>query len=128
MSLIKSEDSKKWINAFVAAVSAICGFITIRFFEQLGEWFDLEAKVPNFPITVQVVGIVVGLIVFMVIVKNKSASTLLEDVYGELVKVVWPNKDDVLKTTIGLVIALSIVSGIFVLIDYSFRQLLSLIL
>ncbi|MFG1500266.1 preprotein translocase subunit SecE [Halobacteriovorax sp. XZX-3] len=128
MSLIKSEDSKKWINAFVAAVSAICGFITIRFLEQLSEWFDLEAKVPNFPITVQVAGIVVGLIVFLVIAKNKNASTMLEDVYAELVKVVWPNKDDVLKTTIGLVIALSIVSGIFVLVDYTFRQLLDIIL
>lgn len=128
MSLIKSEDSKKWINAFVAGVSAICGFITIRFLEQMSEWFDLEAKVPNFPITVQVAGIVVGLIVFMIILKNKSASTMLEEVYAELVKVVWPNKDDVLKTTIGLVIALSIVSGIFVLVDFSFRKLLGIIL
>lgn len=128
MSLIKSEDSKKWINSFVAIVSAIAGFIVISFLEQMGEWFDLEAKIGNFPIVVQVAGIVVGLIVFISIVKNKTASDHLNEVYAELVKVVWPNKDEVLKITIGLIFALSIVSGLFVLVDFSFRKLLEIIL
>ena len=128
MSIIKSEDSKKWINALLAVLSAITGFVCIRFFEQMGEWFDLEAKVSNFPIVVQVVGIVVGIIVFISVAKNKSASAHLNEVYGELAKVVWPNKDDVLKITIGLIFALSIVSGLFVLVDFSFRKLLELVL
>lgn len=128
MSLIKSEDSKKWINSFVAIVSAISALIVIRFSEQMGEWFDLEAKIPNFPITVQVVGIVIGLIVFISITKNKNASSYMDEVYAELVKVVWPNKDEVLKITVGLLIALSLVSGLFVLIDFGFRKLLEVIL
>ena len=128
MSLIKSEDSKKWINSFVAIVSAISGIIDIRFSEQMGEWFDLEAKIPNFPITVQVVGILIGLVVFISITKNRNASSYMDEVYAELVKVVWPNKDEVIKITIGLLIALSIVSGIFVFIDFGFRKILELIL
>jgi len=128
MSLIKSEDSTKWINSFVAIVSAISALIVIRFSEQMGEWFDLEAKIPNFPITVQVVGIVIGLIVFISITKHKEASSYMDAVYAELVKVVWPNKDEVLKITVGLLIALSLVSGLFVLIDFGFRRLLELIL
>ncbi|OIQ15403.1 MAG: preprotein translocase subunit SecE [Bacteriovorax sp. MedPE-SWde] len=128
MSLIKSEDSKKWINSFVAIVSAISGIIVIRFSEQMGEWFDLEAKIPNFPITVQVVGILIGLVVFISITKNRNASSYMDEVYAELVKVVWPNKDEVIKITIGLLIALSIVSGIFVFIDFGFRKILELIL
>ena len=128
MSLIKSEDSKKWINSFVAIVSAISGIIVIRFSEQMGEWFDLEAKIPNFPITIQVVGILIGLVVFISITKNRNASSYMDEVYAELVKVVWPNKDEVIKITIGLLIALSIVSGIFVFIDFGFRKILELIL
>ncbi|EQC48095.1 preprotein translocase subunit SecE [Bacteriovorax sp. Seq25_V] len=128
MSLIKSEDSKKWINSFLAIVSGICGLVVIRFLEQMGEWFDLEAKVPNFPITIQVVGIAVAVVIFVSVIKNKSASEHLDRVYSELVKVMWPKKDDVLKTTIGLVIALSIISGIFVLVDLGFRKLLDTIL
>ena len=128
MSLIKSEDNKKWINAFVAICAAVTGFVAIRFFEQMGEWFDLEAKIPSFPIVVQVVGIIIGLIIFVVVTRHKSASEHLHDVYAELVKVTWPKKEDVMATTVGLVIALSIISGIFVLVDMGFRKLLELIL
>lgn len=128
MSLIKSEDSKKWINSFLAVVSGICGLVVIRFFEQMGEWFDLEAKVPQFQIVTQVTGILVALIIFVSIIKNKGASEYLSEVYSELVKVVWPNKDDVMKTTVGLVFALSIISGLFVLVDFGVRKLLQIIL
>jgi preprotein translocase subunit SecE len=57
MSILKIEDSKKWINAFLAIVSVIAGFVTIRFLLTMGEWFDLEAKIGNFPVVIQGVGI-----------------------------------------------------------------------
>ncbi len=126
MSIIKSEDGKKWINSFVAIVSILVGFITIRFLEQLGEWFDLEAKVGNFLAFTQGVGVLVGLITFISILKNPKASGYLKEVYGELVKVVWAENDTVLKVTVGIIIGLAIVSSIFVLIDYLAQQLLSL--
>ena len=127
MSIVKSEDSRKWINSFVAVISILSGFITIRFLEQMSEWFDLEAKVSNFLYLSQGVGIAIGLVTFIGIIKNKNASTLMQEVYDELVKVVWPERDSVVKLTIGIIIALAFVSGILVGIDFSFRKLLSLI-
>ncbi|WP_127716692.1 preprotein translocase subunit SecE [Halobacteriovorax sp. HLS] len=127
MSLVRIEDGKKWINTFVAIISILAGFVTIRFMGQLSEWFDLEAKVPNFLAVSQGLGIVIGLVTFIGILKNKNASTHMEEVYAELVKVVWPDKDSVLKMTVGLVVAVSIISGIFVLIDFTFRKVLELI-
>ena len=127
MSLVRVEDGKKWINAFVAVISILAGFVAIRFAGQLSEWFDLEAKVSNFLAISQAVGILIGLVTFIGILKNKNASTHLQEVYSELVKVVWPDKDSVLKMTVGLVIAVSIISGIFVLIDFTFRSILELI-
>ena len=127
MSIIKSEDGNKWINSFLAIVGVIVAFIVISFIEQLGEWFDLEASIGNFTIFAQGVGILAGLGTFIYIVKNKVASTHLNEVYSELVKVIWPDRDSVLKVTFGLVIGLSIVSCIFVLIDFSFRKLLEFI-
>ena len=127
MSLVRVEDGKKWINAFVAIISIIAGFVAIRFAGQLSEWFDLEAKVSNFLAISQAVGILIGLVTFIGILKNKNASTHMQEVYSELVKVVWPDKDSVLKMTVGLVIAVSIISGIFVLIDFTFRKILELI-
>jgi len=127
MSIVKSEDGKKWINAFIAIISILVGFITIRFIETLGDWFELEAKVKYFIAFSQGLGVVTGLTTFLTITKNKVASTHLKEVYAELVKVVWPDKDSVVKVTIGIVIATAIVSGFFVLVDFIFRQLLNLL-
>ncbi|MBH47055.1 MAG: preprotein translocase subunit SecE [Halobacteriovorax sp.] len=126
MSIVKKEDSKKWINSFVAIISIISGFLAIRFTQQMSEWFDLEAKVNNFLLISQGIGVVVGLAVFIGIFKSRNASSHLSEVYDELVKVVWPDRDTIFKVTIGIVISLAIVSAIFVGVDYLFRALLDL--
>ncbi|MDD0854900.1 preprotein translocase subunit SecE [Halobacteriovorax sp. GB3] len=127
MSIVRAEDKKKWINAFVAIMGILTGYITIAFVSKMGEWFDLEAKVPNFLAVTQGAGIVVGLIVFMGVIKNVKASVHMGEVYDELVKVNWADKDAVVKITVGLVIGLSIVSSVFVLVDFTFRKVLNLI-
>lgn len=127
MSLLTKEDGRKWINSFVAIIAIIVGFLTIRFTEQMGEWFDLEAKVNYFLAITQGLGVLFGLGTFIFILKNKTASTHLHEVFDELVKVVWPDKDSVLKVTVGIIIGVSFVSGIFVGVDYLFRALLDLI-
>ena len=127
MSIIKSEDEKKWINAFLVLCSILLGFVTIRFMEQMGEWFDLEAKVQYYLAVTQGMGFFVGIAAFVFAIKNKAAQTHLEEVYGELTKVVWSDKDTALKLTIGIVISLTILSLIFVLVDYIFQQSLELI-
>ena len=127
MSLLKSEDSKKWINFFLALVSILVGFLVIRFTQQMGEWFDLEAKIPYFLGVTQGMGIVLGLAVFIGVQKNQEASKHLNQVYAELVKVIWPDSESVAKSTVGIVIGLSILSGIFVGVDYLFRAILNLI-
>jgi len=127
MSILKSEDSKKWINALVAMISVLSGFITIRFVETLSEWFDLEAKVGNFLAFTQGVGVAAGVLTFFVIYKNKKAMTYLNDVFGELLKVIWPEKDTVVKATIGIIIGVSIFSGLFVLVDFLFQRILNFI-
>lgn len=125
MSIIKSEDSSKWINALVAIASVLSGFIVTKFVDQLGVWFDLEAKISNFTVLSQGLGVLTGLLVFVVILKNAKTSGYLQEVYSELVKAVWPSKDATLKMTIGIAIALVIASGIFVFVDFVFKKILS---
>jgi len=127
MTLVRVEDGKKWINTFVAILSILAGFVAIRFMAQLGEWFDLEAKVTSYLAVSQAVGILIGLGTFIGVLKNKNASTHMQEVYSELVKVVWPDKDSIMKMTVGLVIAVSVISGIFVLVDFTFRKILELL-
>jgi len=125
MSIIKSEDSSKWINALVAIGSVLSGFIVTKFVDQLGIWFDLEAKISSFPVLSQGLGVLTGLLVFVIVLKNTKTSSYLQEVYSELVKAVWPSKDATMKMTIGIAIALVIASGIFVFVDFVFKKILS---
>lgn len=127
MSLLKAEDNRKWISFFLVVVSAITAFVTIRFLDQLSEWFDLEAKIGNFEIVSQVVGIVFGVATFFIILKNQNASKYMNEVYTELTKVVWSDRETALKLTFGIVVAVSILSLIFLGFDVGFQKILEMI-
>jgi preprotein translocase subunit SecE len=127
MSIIKSEDSNKWINALVILFSAVVGFLAKKFVDQLSIWFDLETKVSNIAYVSQALGIVVAVLLFAYIVKSAKTSSYLNEVYDELVRVVWPTKDATMKITIGLVVALVIVAAIFVSVDFIFKKILELV-
>lgn len=124
MSIIKSEDSKKWITALVVIAAVLAGFVAATFIRQLGDWFDLEAKISSFSLITQAVGVVTGFGTFIYILKNEKTSSYLEEVYNELVKVVWPTKDTIVKMTIGIAIALVIVAAIFMSVDFIFQKVL----
>ena len=124
MADTKAIDGRKWINGIVALGAIVCAFYMILFIGQLGEWFDLEAKVNNFKTISQGVGALFGLCTFLFILKSKKYGTFLNEVYAELVKVVWPEKDGVMKLTFGIMIALTICSVVLFIIDYLARQLL----
>lgn len=127
MSIIKSEDSSKWINALVAIAAVLAGFVVTKFVDQLGIWFDLEAKLSSFGVVSQGLGVLTGVLVFVIVLKNSKSSSYLEEVYHELLKVVWPSKDATVKITIGIAIALAISSGIFVFVDFVFKKILSFV-
>lgn len=127
MSIIKSEDSAKWINAFVAFCSVVAGFLVTRFTEQLAVWFDLEAKIPNFFAVNQALGFLVGISTFVYVLKFSKAHDYLKDVYNELLKAVWPSHDTTTKMTVGIGIALVVVASVFVSVDFVFKKILSFV-
>lgn len=126
MSILRSEDSKKWVNTFVALLCAIFSFLLIKFFFYLGDRFDLESKMESFRVVAQAFGAVLGIVVFFTTVKNKNATKYIEEVYAELLKVIWPTNDNVTRLTVGLVIVLLIISMLFLGVDYATGRAFSL--
>ena len=127
MSLIKTEDRKKWIHFILAVFALIAGYVVIRFTEQMGQWFDLEAKVGNFVLVSQGVGIFLGLGMFVVLMRHSRLMRHMGEVYDELVKVVWPDNDSIVKATTSIIIALAIISSVFVGVDFVSSKLLELV-
>ena len=124
MSALKETDSKKWVNALVAVGALTLANVLIRLLYQVSEWTDLEAKVENVQLMAQLVGITVGLAVFIIVLKNPGTYRYLIEVYGELTKVIWPDKDSTLKLTVSIVIGV-VISAVFLgLIDFGIKELL----
>lgn len=120
-------DGKKWIQTSVAIACILLGITSLRFFEQLGEWFDLESKISYFTAASQAAAVLVGLITFLVIIKNEKTSNYLKEVYGEAIKVVFPDKNQTSRHTIWIMIAVSLVGVFLGFFDFIASYALSMV-
>lgn len=127
MSLIVKDDSKKWIQSSVAVVCILLAYVLIKFFTQMSEWFELESKITFYGAISQVLSVVLSFGVFLYIVKNVKTRTFLEEVFQETMKVVWPNRSETVKHTIGIMIGVTIVGTLLAVFDLAATWLLSLI-
>ena len=121
------DNGKKWIQTSVAIGCMLIVYILIKFFTQMGEWFELESKIKFYMAITQVVSVIFSFGVFMYIIKNPKTSTFLDEVYHEAIKVVWPDKSDTVRHTIGIMIGVSIVGTLLAVFDVAAAWLLSLI-
>ena len=127
MSSVANDSGKKWIQSGVALLCMILIYVFIQFFTQIGEWFELESKIPYYMGFSQFVAVLISLGTFIYILKNSITSTFLEEVYQEAIKVVWPNKNETVKHTIGIMIGVTIVGTLLAIFDLAATWLLSLI-
>ena len=118
---------KKWIQSCVAIACMLLGYVVMSFLEQINEWWQIEVFIPRYFAVSQAVSVLLGLGVFIYLMKNSKTSTFLSDVYYELMKVVWPDKNQTVKHTIGIMIGVSIVGFILGFFDFVSSWALSLI-
>ena len=123
----KKDDGKKWIQTSVAIACMTLAYVLMSFFETLSEWFDLESKVPYFGAGQQVFSVLIALGVFAYIMKTPQTSNFLQEVYHEVMKVVWPDRLQTNQQTIVIMIAVTIVGFILGFFDWMAGVLLNLI-
>lgn len=127
MAVASNEEGKKWIQATVAVVCILAGYVLISFFEKLAEWFALETMIPYFFGVTQVVSVLIALGAYIVIMKNPKSSDFLQNVYQEVMKVVWPDRQQTWRHTFVILIAVTIFGFIFGFFDFGANYLLGLV-
>jgi preprotein translocase SecE subunit len=127
MAVTSNDEGKKWIQATVAVVCILTGYVLISFFEKLAEWFPLESVIPYFFIITQVLSVLIALGVFMTLMKNPRSSEFLSHVYQEVMKVVWPDTQQTWRHTFVILIAVTIFGFIFGFFDFGANYLLGLV-
>jgi len=127
MSVASNEDGKKWIQSTVALTCILLVYVLISFFEKLAEWFALETMVPYYFGITKFVSVVIGLATYIMVFKNPNSSEFLTNVYQEVVKVVWPDKQQTWRHTVVIMIAVTIMGFVFGFFDFGANFLLGLV-
>ena len=118
MSVATNDEGKKWIQTTVAITCILEVYVFINFFEKLSEWFALETMVPYYFGLTQVVSVLVGLATYIIVFKNPKSSEFLTNVYQEVLKVVWPDKQQTWRHTFVIMIAVTIMGFVFGFFDF----------
>jgi preprotein translocase subunit SecE len=127
MAVASQEDGKKWIQASLAIVCILLGYVLISFFEKMAEWFALETMIPYYYAISQVLSVVVAFGTFLYIYKTPKTSDFLTNVYHEVMKVVWPDTQQTWRHTFVIMIAVTIMGFIFGFFDFGANFLLTLV-
>ena len=125
--LATNDEGKKWIQTTVAITCILEVYVFINFFEKLSEWFALETMVPYYFGLTQVVSVLVGLATYIIVFKNPKSSEFLTNVYQEVLKVVWPDKQQTWRHTFVIMIAVTIMGFVFGFFDFGANFLLGLV-
>ena len=127
MSVASNDEGKKWIQTTVALTCILEVYVLISFFEKLAEWFALETMIPYYFGLTQLVSVLIGLTTYIMIFKNSTSSDFLTNVYQEVVKVVWPDKQQTWRHTFVIMIAVTIMGFVFGFFDFGANFLLGLV-
>ena len=127
MSVASNDEGKKWIQTTVAVTCIMLVYVLISFFEKLAEWFALETMIPYFFGISQLVSVVIGLTTYIVIFKNAKSNEFLTNVYQEVMKVVWPDRQQTWRHTFVIMIAVTIMGFVFGFFDFGANFLLGLV-
>lgn len=127
MSVASNDEGKKWIQTTVAITCILLTYVLISFFEKLAEWFTLETKIPYYFGISQAVAVLVGLTTYISVFKNPKSSEFLTNVYQEVMKVVWPDRQQTWRHTFVIMIAVVIMGFVFGFFDFGANFLLGLV-
>ncbi len=127
MAVASNDEGKKWIQATVAVVCILVGYVLINFFEKLADWFALESIIPYFFGITQVLSVLIALAAYITILKNSNSSEFLANVFQEVLKVVWPDSQQTWRHTFVILIAVTIFGFIFGFFDFGANYLLALV-
>ena len=127
MSVTSENEGRKWIQSAVAVTCIFLSYVIISFLETLSDWFALESKIPFFEVGVTAFGVLAGLIYFILIFKNPKSDSFLKEVYHEVMKVAWPDKDQTWSATIKIMIGVAIMGVVFWFFDLGANFLFNLV-
>lgn len=127
MAVASNEVGKKWIQASLAVTCILLGYVLISFFEKLAEWFALETMIPYFFGVTQGISVLIAAATYFFVLRTPKSADFLENVYQEVMKVVWPDSQQTWRHTFVIMVAVTIMGFVFGFFDFGANYLLGLV-
>ncbi len=127
MSTTGQAVQQKWLRAIIVLFAILIGFIANGFLLQIGDWTELESKIKFYKLWINGLAVVVTIATAFILFTHKKWKQQLEEIYTEAIKVVWPDKNETVRSTVGIVIGVTIVGFVLGLFDFIVSRLLTLI-
>jgi preprotein translocase subunit SecE len=119
---------QKWVNLSYLAVAALLGYLVLTLASKIVGTYDLETRVHNVELIVQIGSVVCAGILFFILYRNDKANQFMNEVMLELSRVTWPTTKETTASTF-VVIIMVLISGMALgLMDYLWTSLMKLVL
>ena len=119
---------QKWVNLSYLAVAALLGFLVLTLANKVVGTYDLETRVRNVELIVQIGSVVLGGILFFILYNNDRANQFMNEVVLELSRVTWPTQKETSSATFVVIIMVLISGMVLGLLDYTWTSLMKLVL
>jgi len=122
------ENNQKWVNLSYIAAAALIAFILFVAANKLSVLMDFDGRIRSLDKIIMGASALVGLGIFLGFSKSSLVNNFMNEVVSEFGKVTWPTRDETLKATIAVLIAVTIAGVVLWLVDSLWIYLLSFII
>ncbi len=124
----KRVSNRKIITAFLIVCSIVVWFYVRSILEYFYVHFYQVRRFPAIHWLRDLLPLGAGVAVFLYLSWHKRVGRFLDEVVSELRKVTWPGRDEVVKSTVVVIVCILIASGILAIFDLVWGKLISALL
>jgi preprotein translocase SecE subunit len=119
---------QKWVNLSYLAVAALLAYLVLTLASKVVGTYDLETRIRNVELVVQIGSVVLGGILFFILYRNETANQFMNEVMLELSRVTWPTQKATTSATFVVIIMVLISGMVLGFLDYCWTSLMKLLL
>lgn len=118
-------NQQKWVNLSFVAAALLVAYVTFVLAMKFSVVLDFEGRIRSLDKVLLAGSAVVGIALFLGLLKSSVANGFMNEVVAEVSKVTWPTQNETLKATIAVLIAVTIAGTILWLVDSAWVYLIS---
>lgn len=121
-------NQQKWVNLSFVAASLLLAYVAFVLAVKFSVVLDFDGRVRSLDKILMGASVALGLLMFAGLFKSSVANNFMNETVAEISKVTWPTKDETLKATIAVLIAVTIAGVILWIVDNAWVYLIGVVL